>query len=209
VYAYDKKQERFRHYSSDKGLQNAEVFRLATEGENEVWALTTEGITRFAMDEKNITTPGPLVSFTAIIVEGEKDTAALYSTNKKLSYHNSIGFVFTANSFIDEKKVLYKYQLEGFDKTWNKPTADNSINYTSLSPGKYKFRVLACNANGLWGVTASTFAFEIDSPFYRESWFIVACLLIPIVIFFTVKLIQLQQKIAIEKLRGAHCPRPA
>jgi signal transduction histidine kinase len=143
----------------------------------------------------------PIVSFTAVNIEGEKDTAALYSANKKLPYHNSIGFVFTANSFIDEKKVLYKYQLEGFDKTWSKPTAHNSINYTSLSPGEYKFKVLACNANGLWSVTAAVFAFEIDQPFYKEWWFIVGCLLIPLVVFFSVRLFQLQKKIALEKLR--------
>ncbi|HEX4772494.1 MAG TPA: two-component regulator propeller domain-containing protein [Bryobacteraceae bacterium] len=40
--------------------------------------------------------------------------------------------------------VRYKYILEGFDKNWGGTESRRSANYTNLSPGAYRFRILAC-----------------------------------------------------------------
>jgi hypothetical protein len=61
--------------------------------------------------------------------------------------------------------------LEGFEKEWRSAGTRHSAFYTNLSPGKYTFRVTACNSDGVWNETGASFAFELESHFYQTFWF--------------------------------------
>jgi hypothetical protein len=43
--------------------------------------------------------------------------------------------------------------------------------YTNLPPGKYTFRVTACNGDGVWNETGASVVFELESHFYQAWWF--------------------------------------
>src|SRR5439155_25135608 len=137
-----------------------------------VWMLSSQGVTKMQIDEKEETVL-PLINITGINVLAKPDTACLFSGNViQYSYaQNSIGFSFSGASFIDEKKVRYRYMLQGYDKEWSEPVITSSVNYVSLPAGHYIFKVITANAKGQWSEKPATFEFEIIMPFYKRAWF--------------------------------------
>jgi hypothetical protein len=43
--------------------------------------------------------------------------------------------------------------------------------YTNLGPGYYRFRVIACNNDGVWNESGATLMFVIAPSFYQTIWF--------------------------------------
>jgi ligand-binding sensor domain-containing protein len=80
-------------------------------------------------------------------------------------------FHYGGMSFIAPHKVNFRYMLEGFEKEWRSVGTRRSAFYTNLRPGKYTFRVTACNSDGVWNETGASFAFELEPHFYQTSWF--------------------------------------
>jgi signal transduction histidine kinase/ligand-binding sensor domain-containing protein len=79
---------------------------------------------------------------------------------------------YTALSFVVPEKVRFRYQLEGFDKEWREATSIREVNYTNLSPGRYRFHVIACNNDGLWNMQGDWLSFVIPPAFYQTTWFL-------------------------------------
>ena len=78
-------------------------------------------------------------------------------------------FTFAAPSFEDETANQFKTFLEGFDETWSSWAKENKKEFTNLSPGTYKFKVIAKNVFEIESKEAS-YSFEILAPWYR-TWF--------------------------------------
>ena len=56
---------------------------------------------------------------------------------------SSFHFEFSSTGYGREDKMLYSYQLEGFDEEWSDWSNKSEKDYTNLSHGKYTFRVRA------------------------------------------------------------------
>src|SRR4030095_8581351 len=134
---------------------------------------------------------------------GKPDSSSLYDEAKRRfpSNRSSIGFVFAAGSFINEKKNQYRYMLEGYDNNWSNPVSSNSVNYASLPPGDYNFKVVASNALGEWSKEPASFPFRITIPFYRRAWFIFSCIALAALLFYLFRVQRLKQRYEVEKLR--------
>ena len=83
-----------------------------------------------------------------------------------------ISFEFAALNYIAPEKNRYRYKLEGFDKDWTEVASDRRlVTYTNLDPGKYVFRVLGSNADGVWNQTGASLALTITPPWWETTWF--------------------------------------
>jgi len=80
-------------------------------------------------------------------------------------------FHYTALSFLVPDRVLFKVKLEGYDREWVYAGTRRIAYYTNLPPGDYRFRVIACNNDGLWNQTGATVAFKLEPQFYQALWF--------------------------------------
>jgi len=80
-------------------------------------------------------------------------------------------FHFTANSLTAPDKVLFDYWLEGHQKDWVRSTTRREVTYANLSPGRYTFRVRACNNHGEWNDFGTAYSFVIQPHFYQTPWF--------------------------------------
>ena len=202
MYRYEHATGKWNHYSTSDGVQNSEIYDILPDKKNGyVWSLGGQGVNRLTP------IPGqrvaPLVSITSITVLGKRDTNAMASSSvlRYASDQNSIGFSFAGASFIDEKRILYRYMLEGYDHDWSEPVITNNVNYASLPPGNYVFRVKAANAKGQWSEQPASFAFEIVLPFYKRPWFIFLLITVAIFIIYAIRIQRLRQRYRIEKLR--------
>jgi signal transduction histidine kinase/ligand-binding sensor domain-containing protein len=82
-----------------------------------------------------------------------------------------VQFEFTALSFISPDNVQFRYQLEGLDKTWVDAGTRRVAGYTHPPPGSYRFKVIACNDDGIWNKTGNTLTVIIEPFFWETLWF--------------------------------------
>ena len=82
-------------------------------------------------------------------------------------------FKYTALSFIRSDKIAFKYKLEGYDKEWTSAGGRRQAFYNDLRPGRYNFRVMAANADGVWNTAGAAFAFYLRPFVYQTWWFMV------------------------------------
>lgn len=78
---------------------------------------------------------------------------------------------FTTTSLRAPKKVRLRYRLEDFDRGWRESSASRSAVYANLGPGKYQFRVQACNFEGRWSEQDAGFDFSILPFFWQTGTF--------------------------------------
>jgi signal transduction histidine kinase len=87
----------------------------------------------------------------------------------------SLRFVYTALSLAAPQKVRFRYQLQGYDQEWSDPVSVREVNYANLPPGKYRFRVIACNNDGVWNESGAAVDFTILPTFYQTRAFLLLC----------------------------------
>jgi PAS domain S-box-containing protein len=82
---------------------------------------------------------------------------------------------YTAPSFSVPQKVRFRYMLEGRDREWQDAGTRRQAFYTDLKPGHYRFRVTACNSQGVWNQTGASLDFVVLPAYYQTNWFRLLC----------------------------------
>ncbi|MDQ0640523.1 signal transduction histidine kinase/ligand-binding sensor domain-containing protein/DNA-binding response OmpR family regulator [Pedobacter sp. W3I1] len=92
--------------------------------------------------------------------------------NLKLSYKENIFSVqFALLNYFNPKKIIYKYNLEGFDKRWlTVPSESRKATFTNLDPGNYTLHVRAFNENETSPLAETQLKITILPPFWRTIW---------------------------------------
>ncbi len=85
--------------------------------------------------------------------------------------HSRFAFEYTGLSFVAPQKLIYRYKLEGFDKAWIDAGRQRIAYYTNIPPGRYRFRVIVRNNDGLWNDAGATLSFRLEPHFYQTAWF--------------------------------------
>src|SRR5229473_4484267 len=84
-------------------------------------------------------------------------------------------FMYSGLSLAVPERIRFRYSLEGFDRGWSQPTEAREAVYTNLSPGSYRFRVIASNSYGQWNDSEAAISLEVDPSFWQTWWFRVSC----------------------------------
>lgn len=82
---------------------------------------------------------------------------------------------YTALSFVAPQKVLFRYKLEGWDRTWQDAGTRRQAFYSNLPPRDYRFRVAASNNSGVWNEQGATLDFSIAPAYWQTNWFRALC----------------------------------
>lgn len=82
---------------------------------------------------------------------------------------------YTALSLSIPSRVRFRYKLEGIDHDWQNPGTRRKAFYTGLPPGKYRFRVTACNNDGVWNNVGATLDFSVAPAWFQTNWFLALC----------------------------------
>jgi len=90
---------------------------------------------------------------------------------------HDIEIEYAALSFVSPQKVRFRYKLEGRDANWQDPGPRRQAFYTDLPPGKYRFRVIASNNDGVWNDIGTTLDFSVAPAWYQATWFQALCVL--------------------------------
>ena len=164
-----------KEYTQANGLIGRETNRNAglVDSEGKIWIGSDLGVScyneHFDLDASDIV--APLTEIVSIDVDD--DTLNPNIINKLNYNQNNLRIHFNCLSFIDEKAVQFKIKLEGFDPDWydNHNYFERRVRYTNLPPGKYQFKVKACNALGRWSEEKKSALIVIQKPFWHQWWF--------------------------------------
>ncbi|MFC5412404.1 two-component regulator propeller domain-containing protein [Larkinella bovis] len=80
----------------------------------------------------------------------------------------SIGFA--ALAYKHPEKNQYAYQLVGVNNNWVQNGSRHVVNFTSLPPGTYTFRVKAANSNGFWTNNVASIQILVRPPWWGSWW---------------------------------------
>jgi signal transduction histidine kinase/ligand-binding sensor domain-containing protein len=145
-------------------------------GDGRLWITTETGM--LSMDPAHIVRNElpPGVAIRSITADGRtrRDPAGLTLPAAAAN----IQLDFAALSFADPRRVNARYMLVGFDRDWVDAGARRQAFYTNLPPGKYKFRVIAANNDGIWNLAGATLDFEIPPTFMQSAWFRLLCIVL-------------------------------
>jgi signal transduction histidine kinase/FixJ family two-component response regulator/streptogramin lyase len=86
-------------------------------------------------------------------------------------------FHYTAIELSASERVRFRYKLEGFEKDWVDAGNRRAAYYTNLPPGRYQFRVIACNGDGVWQEAPTSIELVLEPHFYQTAWFYGLCAL--------------------------------
>ncbi|MFL6208635.1 MAG: two-component regulator propeller domain-containing protein [Pyrinomonadaceae bacterium] len=167
------------------GTENGMVVATCSEGNQpqawktrtgKLWFATIKGVVTVDPARIKLNDRQPPVIVEQVLADNKvietKAGARLEHGTDKLEIH------YTALSFLDPAKVKFKYKLEGVDKDWVEAGTRRVAYYTNLSPGRYRFRVIACNNDGVWNETGATLEFQLSPYFYQTNWFRLLCVLL-------------------------------
>lgn len=138
-----------------------------------LWFPTTKGLVVADPNTQFNETPPP-VMIEEIFADKQKSQLNLYGSNTPLRIKPGRGeleFHYTALSLQEPEKNRFKYKLEGFDPEWVDAGPRRVAYYDNLSPGSYKFRVIACNNDGAWNEAGLGVALVVLPHFWQTAWF--------------------------------------
>lgn len=85
----------------------------------------------------------------------------------------NLELAYTAPSFTAPNRVRFRYRMEPLDATWQDAQGRRAAYYMRLPPGRYTFRVSACNPDGIWNETGAALAVIVHPYFWQTWWFLV------------------------------------
>ncbi len=172
-----------RTYTEQDGLKSRKCNNGgAKTGDGRLWFCTTKGLEVInpAAIQKNPLPPPVLIE--TMTLDGERIAIGTAKTGKNTATtpplnippgKERLDITYTALSFLNPQKILFKIKLDGYDRDWIDMGSRRNTTYTSLSPGGYTFRVMACNSDGTWNTTGASLPLYIQPLFYQTTWFFI------------------------------------
>jgi len=85
--------------------------------------------------------------------------------------HSKLEFCYTGLSFSAPGKQQFRFQLVGFDRNWVDAGSQRIASYTNVPAGRYRFRVIACNGEGIWNQEGASVDINLEPHLYQTAWF--------------------------------------
>jgi ligand-binding sensor domain-containing protein/serine phosphatase RsbU (regulator of sigma subunit) len=171
----------FSRYNPDKGsmrVYGADFVKAGVcnpmgmyeSADKEIFIGTTDGLIIYDLKKDKKVESAPLVNINYITIN---DTRFNYQSAFSLPYSkkNVIRIEYSGINFRNPGKVYYSTFLENYDNDWSKLTTSREVQY-NLRDGKYRFRVIAVNEDGVTQEKEAVFNIFIHQPFWRTWWFI-------------------------------------
>ena len=161
----------------------------ATDGR--LWFATDNGLTWIdpAQFSKNMVPPPTYIR--SLATDAKK-----YEPSTPLNLPQgtaSVRIAYTALSLSMPERVRFRYKLEGAEQDWQDAGTRRQAFYNNLRPGTYRFRVMACNNDGIWNEEGAMLAFSVAPAWYQTNWFRVICVIAGLFVLWSIYRLRVRQ----------------
>ncbi|MGB0929515.1 MAG: ligand-binding sensor domain-containing protein [Chitinophagales bacterium] len=176
--SHNKPKLTIQKYTTLEGLPSNHIQDVLIENDT-VWVASSSGLSFFDKNIRQKTTP-PLIHIREVEV-WYKDT--LLQKRYDLDFNqNNIKISYDGLSFKSQGDMRYQYKMLGVDKEWI-VTNQNVIQYPTLTPGAYIFRIYAVDKDNNRSIERAELQFLIAQHYTQQTWYktliamLVLCLL--------------------------------
>jgi signal transduction histidine kinase len=148
-----------------------------------LWFATASGVTSVQPSDSETKKRPPLVVLEDLLVDGQPaDSAALahgagHPQPIRLGPgRHHLEFRYAGLSFAAPERTRFRYILQGLDEAWVENRTERSATYNSVPAGNYRFRLMACNSDGVWSEAEAGLALVIPPHLWETPWFRFAAL---------------------------------
>ena len=190
------------------GLETVECIGVAQPAvcksrDGRLWFPTAKGLA--VVDPNiNINERKPPVIIEGLLADKKSIGGNHHSSSRPLQVppgRGELEFHYTALSFQAPEKNRFRYQLAGVDPDWVDAGTRREAYYNNLSPGRYQFRVMACNNDGFWNESGAQLAVIVLPHFWQTWWFQPAMLAILLSLGFGLYRVRAARLRQMERLR--------
>ena len=134
-----------------------------------IWFSMARGLSVADPRLADVLAPPAIVNIESISLDG-KPVDNMESLTVPAAYKR-ITFGYASTSLAAPERVNYRFKLDGFDHAWSSPVTTREAVYTNLTPGDYRFHVMASSSDGLWNGAETTFGFKVEPALWQTWWF--------------------------------------
>ena len=138
-----------------------------------LWLPSIRGIVRVDPSRIRTNELAPPVVLESVIADG--NALGLNGQLRAPPGSTNWEFHYAALSMVAPERVRFRYKLEGYESGWTDANTRRTAYYTRLPPGKYVFRVVASNDDGVWNEIGAAQSFVLLPHFYETTWFKAVC----------------------------------
>jgi len=164
-----------------------------------LWFATAAGVVTIEPAARHRNPIAPPVAIRGFKVDGQAQP--LDGTLQLPAATGNLEIEYTALSLSVPERTRFRYRLEGFDGQWQEAGNRRSAFYTEPGPGRYTFRVIAANADGVWNDVGATLSFSIRPHYYQTPWFRALCAVLVVSALWALYLLRLRHLYAQVRLR--------
>ncbi len=214
---YDSPGREVINYGATDGLSNISFLpnSVWTDGRRIIYG-AYEGMSSFSINSLPERRAAAKPMITDIQIYGNPQTGVAshsesramppYTGSLNLDWKDkSLAVTFASPDFANSDFIRYAYRMTGIDKDWHYTTSANrTVIYSNLSPGRYIFSVKASCSSGEWIISDPLHIRVTPAPFF--SWwaillYVLAGLVIAfIVIYSIVHRVRLRHRLRIEQM---------
>ncbi len=150
----------------------------AAEGsDGRLWFATTSGVVSIdpARIRRNPTPPPVAI---ATVTADERAHGVGGATLRLPPGTRNLQIAYTALSLSIPERVRFRYRLEGYDEDWQDAGTRRTAFYNDPGPGRYVFRVIAANNDGVWSPQGAALPIVIAPRYYQTAWFMALCVML-------------------------------
>jgi len=161
-----------REYSLTDGLLGTEGVKrhqsVVADALGRIWFSMNRGLSVVDPNQATASSVPGLVHLESITVDG--NAVDPQAPIRFSSARQRVTFSYTGLSLSNSERVRYRYRLDPFDRDWSEPTAIRTANYTNLSPGSYRFRVISSNSDELWNGAEAAVGLAVTPTVWQTWW---------------------------------------
>jgi signal transduction histidine kinase/ligand-binding sensor domain-containing protein/CheY-like chemotaxis protein len=161
-------------YESLDGLQSSEINYSAVPAamrtrDGRFWFATYGGVAVVDPEHLAVNRNAPPVYVEWVAADGIEyhpgRTLTLSPGQRNLEIH------YTALNFRSPQRARFRYRMEGFDTDWVDADTRRVAYYTNLPPGRFRFRIVAGNSDGVWNSEGASIDLVLRPYLYQMWWF--------------------------------------
>jgi signal transduction histidine kinase len=188
-----------KNYPREFGLQDNEFNTLscASSAEGKLFFGGINGITAFYPAELSIPRDSSRITVVRFAVNDSAYNSFAGSWDGdtiRLPYdHDHLQFDLAATGLLNPNEYLYKYRLQGFDRSWQTTTQPTGIRYI-LQPGNYWLDITCSPVLYSTRSLHKLIMIVISPPWWKTWWFILLSVSVIVLVIFGISYVILRQR---------------